>query len=203
MCGCCPWSTALNFSGDSSATRGRFSWFDRGYMFCISTGRLEELHTFSTLRQTRILIAFLSILFEWRRVPSRCFWMQFYSAQFALGILDVFLELHVADSCDDGVDFSPYFYGFFGLLFEVEALPIHPEVLWIYTLAHMSLNNNNNNTIWRGSVLTGEEPPLHSGELEACSHPSRRPNPIPAIPPYVVRTPHLHGAPTTEETVKL
>ena len=39
--------------------------------------------------------------------------------------------------------------------------------------------------------------------VEACSHPSRRPNPIPAIPPYVVRTPHLHGAPTTEETVKL
>ena len=29
--------------------------------------------------------------------------------------------------------------------------------------------------------------------VEACSPPSRRPNPIPAIPPYVVRTPHLHG----------
>ena len=26
-------------------------------------------------------------------------------------------------------------------------------------------NNNKNNTIWWGSVLTGEEPPLHSGEL--------------------------------------
>ena len=26
--------------------------------------------------------------------------------------------------------------------------------------------------------------------VEACSHPSRRPNPIPAIPPYVVKTPH-------------
>ena len=32
--------------------------------------------------------------------------------------------------------------------------------------------------------------------------PSRRPNPIPAVTPYVVRTPHLHGAPTTEETSK-
>ena len=64
-------------------------------------------------------------------------------------------------------------------------------------------NNNNNNTIWGGSVLTGEEPPPHSGELKACSHPSSRPNPIPANPPNVVRTPHLHGAPTTEETVKL
>ena len=39
--------------------------------------------------------------------------------------------------------------------------------------------------------------------VEACSPPSRRPNPIPAFPPYVVKTPHLHGAPTTEETVKL
>ena len=59
VCWCCLWSTALDFSGDSSASRGRFSWFDSGYMLCISTGRLEELHTFSTLRQTRILIAFL------------------------------------------------------------------------------------------------------------------------------------------------
>ena len=39
--------------------------------------------------------------------------------------------------------------------------------------------------------------------VEACSPPSRRPNPIPAIPPYVVRTPRLHGAPSTEGTVKL
>ena len=36
--------------------------------------------------------------------------------------------------------------------------------------------------------------------VESCSLPSRWPNPIPAIPPFVVRTPHLHGAPTTEET---
>ena len=34
-------------------------------------------------------------------------------------------ELHVADSCDDGLDFSPYFSAFFGLLFGVEALLIH------------------------------------------------------------------------------
>ena len=30
-------------------------------------------------------------------------------------------------------------------------------------------NNNNNSTIWRGSVLTGEEPPPHSGELNALT----------------------------------
>ena len=74
---------------------------------------LDELHTFSTLRQTRILAAFLLHLFEWIRVPSRCFWMQFSSALFALGPLDDFLELHVTGTCDDGVDFLPYFYGFF------------------------------------------------------------------------------------------
>ena len=73
--------------------------------------------------------------------------MQFCSVLFALGILDVFLELHVADNCDDGVDFSPYVDGIFGLLFGVEALPIHPEVQWIYKLAHMSLNSNNNNRL--------------------------------------------------------
>ena len=44
--------------------------------------------------------------------------------------------------------------------------------------------------------LTGEEFPRHPGELNPCWWP----NPIPAIPPNVVRTSHLRGAPTTEET---
>ena len=61
-------------------------------------------------------------------------------------------------------------------------------------------NNKNNNTIWGGSVLTGEEPPPHSGELKHALSQAGGPT---AIPPYVVRTPHLHGAPTTKETVKL
>ena len=56
-------------------------------------------------------------------------------------------------------------------------------------------NNINNNTIWWGSVFTGTSTPLWG--VEACSHP------IPAIPSYVFRTPHLHGAPTTEETIEL
>ena len=67
---------------------------------------------------------------------------------------------------------------------------IHARVLWIsecgQTHSWMLLQNNNND---RG--------------VEARTPPSRQPNPIPAIPPCVVRTPHLHGAPTTEETVKL
>ena len=47
----------------------------------------------------------------------------------------------------------------------------------------------------------GTSTPL--GRVESRSLPSKEPNPSPAIPPCVGRTPHLHGAPTTEETVKL
>ena len=50
------------------------------------------------------------------------------------------------------------------------------------------------------SFLIGEKFSPNFGELNHALPPSRGPNPIPAIPPYVVRTPHLHGAPTTEET---
>ena len=81
-------------------------------------------------------------------------------------------------------------------------LPPSPPPLPPLLLLLPPHHNNNNNTIWGGSVLTGEGPPLHSGELKHAL-PSWRPNPIPAIPPHVVRTPHLHGAPTTEETVEL
>ena len=43
--------------------------------------------------------------------------------------------------------------------------------MWTYTrLIHF---RNNNNTIWRGSVLTGEEPPPHSGELKHALQLSR------------------------------
>ena len=34
---------------------------------------------------------------------------------------------------------------------------------------------NNNNTIWGGSVLTGEEPPRHSGELKHALSQARGP----------------------------
>ena len=47
--------------------------------------------------------------------------------------------------------------------------------------------NNNNTTIWRGSVLTGEEPPRHSWELNHALSPSRWPNPIPAFRPMSSR----------------
>ena len=39
---------------------------------------------------------------------------------------------------------------------------------WTYTHLESRQNNNNNNshTIWRGFVLSSEEPPPHSGELK-------------------------------------
>ena len=48
------------------------------------------------------------------------------------------------------------------------------------------------------SAVRGASTPLWG--VESCSLPSWWPNPIPAIPPCVVRTPRLHGAQTTEET---
>ena len=86
----------------------------------------------------------------------------------------------------------------------VDGLILKTDGVRVQRLIHNNNNNNNNNnTIWGGSVSTGEEPPPHSGELKHALTQAGGPNPIPAIPPYVVRTPHLHGAPTTEETVKL
>ena len=88
-----------------------------------------------------------------------------------------FYELHVAETCDDGQDFSPLSAAFFGLLFGVEArryrvMPIHLDILQSthpvseHASDTATTNNINNDTIWRGSVLTGEEPPPHSGELK-------------------------------------
>ena len=64
---------------------------------------------------------------------------------------------------------------FFGLLLGVEFRfsgfiwePSMTDSCWSSRARACTINahNNNNNTIWRGSVLTGEEPPPHSGELK-------------------------------------
>ena len=63
----------------------RSTWLDGEYMLCVDTlVTMDEIHTFSTLRRTRILERSFSIRFEWRSVPSRCFWLQFCFARFAL-----------------------------------------------------------------------------------------------------------------------
>ena len=79
------YDTGVDFSGDDYF-RGCITWLASGYMLCVSTlVALDEFHTFSTLRRTRILERSFSIRFEWKSVPSRCFWLQFCSARFALG----------------------------------------------------------------------------------------------------------------------
>ena len=53
----------------------------------------------------------------------------------------------------------------------------------------------------KAPFLTGEEPPSHSGELTHAL--SQVGGPVPAMSPYVVRTPCLHGATTMEETSRV
>ena len=90
-----------------------------------STLLLDELHTFSTLRRTRILKLSFSIRFEWRRVPSRCFGCSLALRGSHLETLDFLLPVSRVELHDDGWVFSPLSAAFFGLLFGVEALPIH------------------------------------------------------------------------------
>ena len=59
-------------------------------------------------------------------------------------------------------------------------------------------NTNNNNLVRLRFNRRGAFTPLWG--VKSCSLPSKWPSPIPAIPLQVVRTPHLHGAPTAEET---
>ena len=55
--GCCLWCTI----GFPWRCYGRNSWFDSGYMFCVSFERFcDEFHIFSTLRRTPILQYLLS-----------------------------------------------------------------------------------------------------------------------------------------------
>ena len=88
----------FDFSGDD-CFRECTAWFDSGYMFCVSTlVAMDEFHAFSTLRQTRILKCPFPSVAERRSVPIRCFWLQFCSALFALGKLEVLLR--VLRGCD-------------------------------------------------------------------------------------------------------
>ena len=81
-------------------SRGRNTWLDSGYMLCVSTVVImDEFHTFSMLRQTWILMRFFSTRFEWRSVPSRCFWLQFCFAPFAFGNLEVLFTSFTWLSC--------------------------------------------------------------------------------------------------------
>ena len=104
--GCCLWLRILDFSGDDFF-RGGNAWYNSGYMLCVSTSEAmdEFLHIFYVAADSDPE-AFFSIRFEWRSMPSRCFWLQSCSARFAHGKLEVLAERHVTDSGDDGQHFS-------------------------------------------------------------------------------------------------
>ena len=67
--------------------RGRNTWLDSGYMFRVSTfgGSGRVSHIFYVAADSNPEVFFLPSVAERRSVPSRCFWLQSCSAQFALG----------------------------------------------------------------------------------------------------------------------
>ena len=65
-----------------------------------------------------------------------------------------------------------------------------------------SNRTKHNNTIWRGSVLTGEEPLPCSAELSHALSQAGGPTQSQVSRPFVVKTLHHHGAPTTEPKYK-
>ena len=108
------------------------------------------------------------------------------------------------------MEFLLLFCSIFGLLFGVEsllsgAMPINPHVECTCTHIERPRPKRPQQQKYKLGRLRftrrGASTPLWG--VEACSLSRRWPNPTPAIPPFVVRTPHLHGAPTTEETVEL
>ena len=78
------------------------------------------------------------------------------------------------------------------------------SLVWTDTCAPKRVQKTTTTIIQSGEAPFQQARSLHPTLVSwSMLSPSRRPNPIPAFPPYVVRTPHLHGAPTTEETDKL
>ena len=154
---------------------------------------------------------FSAVVLWWWWRPFRRILRHFSSSSGCPGVERQFFELSSAHNCEcskapggAGVagsllpgDSAPWFANFIPVFVDknvptegaTEQQQQHQQQQQQYNLGRIRFNR-------RGAAT-----PLWG--VETCSHPSRRPNPIPAIPPYVVRTPHLHGAPTTEETVKL
>ena len=67
----------------------RNTWFDSGYMFCISAWRLgATVHIFYGEVDLNPEVVFLRSLAKWRSVLSRCFSFQSGYAQLALRKLD-------------------------------------------------------------------------------------------------------------------
>ena len=96
----------LVFSGDD-CFRGCNAWFDIGYMFCVSTlVAMDEFHTFSASRQTRILKCCSPL---WCRT-EKCAQLMLLSAVLLSAVRTLenwkyFYEFHVAAMRGDGQHF--------------------------------------------------------------------------------------------------
>ena len=130
-------------------------WLCTNFTFFLRCGRLESWSVFSIRSNGEVCPV----------DASRCSFAQRGSHW---ETRKSFYELRLAELRDDVRAFSLLSAAFCGLLFGVEALPIHTSGLLTKNISTEDRvkNNNNNNTIWGGSVLTGEEPPPHSGELK-------------------------------------
>ena len=172
----------------------RNAWFDSGYGACDSAWLLEEFHISSTSTWARILAFDLSPCtrcspFEYRHC--------FYESMSWIPVM-----MWCIFSSSVRIFRTPPL-----VVESLVVMQINSQRLLIETFclkARVNNNNNNNNTIWGGSVLTGEEPPPHSGELKHALSQAGGPTQSQLSRPMSSgHQPHLHGAPTTEETVKL
>ena len=123
--------------------RGGSAWFCSGYMLSVSSLAMDEFHIcfydaadsnpeafspFGRMEKCAQLMLLVAVLL--RAVLTWKTGRNFLSSKWLTPVMMVWFLRRI-------------FMAFFGLLFGVVALPIHPEVLWTYTLAHMSLNNIN------------------------------------------------------------
>ena len=84
--------------------------FDSGYSSCEYFGFGSISHIFFVAADSNPDCVSSPFGLNGEECPVDASGCSFCSALLALGILDILLELHVADTCDEGVDFSKYFY---------------------------------------------------------------------------------------------
>ena len=121
----------------------------------------DVFHTLSTLWRTRITERSFSIRFEWRSVPIQHFWLP-------LGDTGRPFTSFTWLSCVTTDRVFRCSVRHFSASSSESRPQSANEYQWLVDkkiLAEDRVQNNNNNTIWKGSVFTGEEPPPHSGKL--------------------------------------
>ena len=95
----------MDFTGDVYF-RGCNAWFDSEYMLCSSTSvGMNELHTFSTLRQTRILKCCSPFCYRMEKSAQSMLVVAVLVLAVRIWKTEYFYELHVAETPDDGQHF--------------------------------------------------------------------------------------------------